>query len=63
MATAILHSLKHGAYFALSLYVVFIAVVMVTSMNSHLTAPSSVSAHPAVVESARVDANVQGRAA
>lgn len=61
MATAILHSLKQGAYFAISLYVVFIAVVTVTSMNPQLTAPTSVSAQPSVVESQH--ANVQGRAA
>lgn len=33
MATAILHSIKQGAYIAISLYVVFIAVVTITSMN------------------------------
>jgi len=63
MATAILNSLKHGAYFALSLYVVFIAVVIVTSMNPQLTTPSSVSAQSTVVESVRVNADAQGRAA
>jgi hypothetical protein len=63
MATAILNSLKHGAYFALSLYVVFIAVVTITSMNPQLTAPSSVSAQSTVVESVRANANAQGRAA
>lgn len=63
MATAILHSLKQGAYFALSLYVVFIAVVVITSMNPQLTAPSSVSAQSIVVESVRVNADAQGRAA
>jgi hypothetical protein len=63
MATAILQSLKQGAYFALSLYVVFIAVVTITSMNPQLTAPNSVSAQSTVVESARATANVQGRAA
>jgi site-specific recombinase len=41
MATAILHSIKQGAYIAISLYVVFIAVVTVTSMNPQLTAPST----------------------
>ena len=63
MATAILHSLKQGAYFALSLYVVFIAVVTITSMNPQLTAPVSVSAQSTVVESSRANANAQGRAA
>ncbi|WP_176469787.1 hypothetical protein [Pseudomonas sp. Irchel 3A5] len=41
MATAILHSIKQGAYIAISLYVVFTAVVTVTSMNPQLTAPST----------------------
>ncbi|RRV05551.1 hypothetical protein EGJ27_17185 [Pseudomonas sp. v388] len=36
MATAILHSIKQGAYIAISLYVVFIAVVTITSMNPQL---------------------------
>jgi hypothetical protein len=63
MATAILHSLKQGAYFALSLYVVFIAVVTITSMNPQLTAPGSVSAQSTVVESSRANVNAHGRAA
>ena len=33
MAAAILHSIKQGAYTAIALYVVFIAVVTLTSMN------------------------------
>ncbi len=41
MATAILHSIKQGAYIAISLYVVFIAVATVTSMNPQLTTPST----------------------
>lgn len=41
MATAILQSIKQGAYIAISLYVVFIAVVTVTSMNPQLTTPST----------------------
>ena len=41
MATAILHSIKQGAYIAISLYVVFIAVVTVTSMNPQPTTPSN----------------------
>lgn len=36
MATAILHSIKQGAYIAISLYIVFIAVVTITSMNPQL---------------------------
>jgi hypothetical protein len=43
MATAILHSIKQGAYIAISLYVVFIAVVTVTSMSPQLTSPSNQS--------------------
>lgn len=38
MATAILHSIKQGAYIAIALYVVFIAVVTVTSMNPQINA-------------------------
>jgi Na+/H+ antiporter NhaC len=49
MATAILHSIKQGAYIAISLYVVFIAVVTITSMNPQLKdrryeAPATASA-------------------
>jgi len=43
MATAILHSIKQGAYIAISLYVVFIAVVTVASMSPQLTAPPTQS--------------------
>jgi len=49
MAAAILHSLKQGAYTAIALYVVFIAVVTVVSLNSQLNAPSSASAQASVV--------------
>jgi hypothetical protein len=62
MATAILHSLKQGAYTALALYVVFIAVVTVTSMNPQLTAPASVSVQSSVVELDRAAANTKERA-
>ena len=62
MATAILHSLKHGAYTAIALYVVFIAVVTVTSMNPQLTASASVSAQSSVVELDRASVNTQERA-
>jgi hypothetical protein len=62
MATAILHSLKHGAYTAIALYVVFIAVVTVASMNPHLTAPASVSAQSSVVKLDRASVNTQERA-
>lgn len=50
MAAAILHSIKQGAYIAISLYVVFIAVVTATSMNPQLRALGSVSPAPAWVE-------------
>lgn len=60
MATAILHSLKHGAYTAIALYVVFIAVVTVTSMNPQLTA--SASAQSSVVKLDRASVNTQERA-
>jgi hypothetical protein len=43
MATAILNSLKQGAYIAIALYVVVIAVVTVVSLNPQLNAPSQVS--------------------
>lgn len=48
MATALLHSIKQGAWIAIALYVVFIAVVTVTSMNPTL----SPSQAPVVVHSA-----------
>jgi hypothetical protein len=62
MATAILHSLKQGAYTAIALYVVFIAVVTVTSMNPQLTTPASVSAQSSVVELDRASVNTKERA-
>lgn len=48
MATALLHSIRQGAWIAIALYVVFIAVVTVTSMNPTL----SPSQAPVVVHSA-----------
>lgn len=48
MATAILHSIKQGAYIAIALYVVFIAVVTLTSMNPQINAGQA----PVVVHSA-----------
>lgn len=62
MAAAILHSLKQGAYTAIALYVVFIAVVTITSMNPQLKAPSSVSAPTALVELDRASLQTQARA-
>lgn len=50
MAAAILHSIKQGAYIAISLYVVFIAVVTVTSMNPQLRTLSSASPASAQIE-------------
>ncbi|BAP46233.1 hypothetical protein NJC40_17520 [Pseudomonas sp. 21LCFQ02] len=53
MATAILHSIKQGAYIAIALYVVFIAVVTVTSMNPQINAAQVSSAQaPVAVHSA-----------
>ncbi|MBD8122618.1 MULTISPECIES: hypothetical protein [Pseudomonas] len=62
MATAILDSIKHGAYTAIALYVVFIAVVTVVSMNPQLNSPSTVSAQTASVEISRAAVQSQGRA-
>lgn len=63
MATAILNSLKQGAYIAISLYVVFIAVVTIASMSPQLTAPqSAVSAQPQLVELERVAVSAKARA-
>jgi hypothetical protein len=62
MATAILHSLKQGAYTAIALYVVFIAVVTVASMNTPMTAPVSASAQSSVVEVVHAAVNAQERA-
>jgi hypothetical protein len=62
MATAILHSIKQGAYIAISLYVVFIAVVTVTSMNPQLKSHSVESAAPAMAELDRAALNAQERA-
>ena len=62
MATAILDSIKHGAYTAIALYVVFIAVVTVVSMNPQLNSPSTVSAQTGSVEISRAAVQSQGRA-
>lgn len=62
MATAILDSIKHGAYTAIALYVVFIAVVTVVSMNPQLDSPSTVSAQTASVGISRAAVLSQGRA-
>ncbi len=48
MATAILHSIKIGAYSALVVYVAFIAVITVASMNSQMTAQVSMPSHSSV---------------
>ncbi|MFS2156944.1 hypothetical protein ACCD10_06250 [Pseudomonas sp. Pseusp122] len=50
MATAILQSIKHGAYVAISLYVVFIAVVTVTSMNPQLKSHTVQAERASLVE-------------
>jgi len=62
MATAILHSLKQGAYTAIALYVVFIAVVTVVSLNPQLSAPTSASAQSSVVALERAADQTKGRA-
>ncbi|WNW14157.1 hypothetical protein RRX38_24375 [Pseudomonas sp. DTU_2021_1001937_2_SI_NGA_ILE_001] len=48
MATAILHSIRQGAYIAIALYVVFIAVITLTSAYPQLTDSQA----PAVVHDA-----------
>ncbi|WP_296181128.1 hypothetical protein [Pseudomonas sp. UBA1879] len=62
MATAILHSLKLGAYTAIALYVVFIAVVTIVSLNHQLSASTSASAHTSVVALDRAADQAKGRA-
>ncbi len=62
MATAILHSLKQGAYTAIALYVVFIAVVTVVSLNPQLSAPTSASTQTSVVALERATNQAKGRA-
>ncbi|MBX8609545.1 hypothetical protein K5D65_20355 [Pseudomonas cichorii] len=48
MATAILGSIRQGAYIAISLYVVFIAVVTITSLHPQLKTRAYESAAPSV---------------
>ncbi|MEX6667393.1 hypothetical protein [Pseudomonas sp. W2-17] len=62
MATAILNSIKHGAYTAIALYVVFIAVVTIISTNPQLNAASQMSTQTASVEFNRAAVQAQGRA-
>jgi site-specific recombinase len=62
MAAAILHSLKQGAYTAIALYVVFIAVVTVASMHPQLTAPDSVAAQSSLVQLDRAAVDTKVRA-
>lgn len=62
MATAILNSLKQGAYAAIALYVVFIAVVTVISLNPQLNAPAQVSAQSSVVALDGAAQQAKGRA-
>ena len=62
MATAILNSLKNGAYTAIALYVVFIAVVTVVSLNPQLGAPGSVFAQSSVVALDGAADQAKGRA-
>lgn len=62
MATAILTSIKHGAYTAIALYVVFIAVVTVVSMNLPLNAASPLSVQTASADISLATVQSQGRA-
>lgn len=62
MATAILQSIKHGAYVAISLYVVFIAVVTVTSMSPQLKSHTFQAQPASLVELERAAPAVQERA-
>lgn len=62
MAAAILHSLKQGAYAAIALYVVFIAVVPIVSLNPQLNTPSSASAQASVVALECAAGQAKGRA-
>jgi hypothetical protein len=62
MTTAILHSIKQGAYVAIALYVVFIAVVTVTSMNATSIHAINAALNTPVVDTQRSAADVQGRA-
>jgi len=62
MATAILHSIKQGAYIAIALYVVFIAVVTVTSMNAPSINAITASGRSPVVETEHSAAGGQERA-
>lgn len=41
MTTVILHSIKQGAYVAIALYIVLIAVGTVASMSPQLTTPQA----------------------
>ncbi|WP_397452169.1 hypothetical protein [Pseudomonas sp. NA-150] len=55
MNTAIIHSIKNGAYTAIALYVAFVAVITVTSMNAaSINAQTSKHAPIVVVEGAAV---------
>lgn len=59
MASAILQSIKQGAYIAISLYVVFIAVVTVTSMSPSLTSPGFPAASSGLVNVEPAAANAR----
>lgn len=50
MAAAILHSIKQGAYIAIALYIVFIAVVTITSMNPQFKDPAFRMTNATLVE-------------
>ncbi|MGV8917575.1 MAG: hypothetical protein ACOH2R_07225 [Pseudomonas sp.] len=55
MNTAIIHSIKNGAYTAIALYVAFVAVITVVSMNAaSINAETSGHAPLVVAEGAAV---------
>lgn len=62
MTTAILYSIKQGAYVAIALYIVFIAVVTVTSMNADSIHSINAALSTPVVDAQRPAATVQERA-
>ena len=62
MTTAILNSLKNGAYTAIALYVVFVAVITVTSMNAASINAIQTSGHAPIVVAEGAAVSVSGGA-
>jgi Na+/H+ antiporter NhaC len=62
MAIAILDSLKQGAYTAIALYVVFIAVITIVSLTPQLNTPSLASTQTSVVALDRATDQTKARA-